>query len=65
MTKINLHVSAPTTRLPVAIFYSVGLVFGVLGMALLLWNLVRTLRGEALPGPSPPPRSEGKIATTE
>lgn len=65
ITKINLHVSAPTTRLPVAIFYSVGMVFGVLGMALLLWNLVRTLRGEALPGTQPLPADKGKVATTE
>lgn len=65
ITKINLHVSAPTTRLPVAIFYSVGIVFGVLGMALLLSNLVRTLRGEALPGAQPPTPDQGKIATNE
>ena len=65
ITKINLHVAAPTTRLPVAIFYSVGMAFGALGIALLLSNLVRTLRGEALSGTAPPAPDEGKIATTE
>jgi TRAP-type transport system small permease protein len=50
LTIINLQVRAPTTRWPVAIFYSVGVLFAVLTIALLLSNLARLLRGEELTG---------------
>ncbi len=49
VTRMNLHVAAPTTRLPVAIFYSAGLVFGALAIAVVLSKLLQTLRGEQRP----------------
>lgn len=44
--KINYEVSAPSTGLSVAWFYSAGIVFAVLALGLLLRDLYRVLTGQ-------------------
>lgn len=46
-TKINWDVSAPSSGASVAIFYASGIVFAVSAMVILLFDLVRLLRGRA------------------
>jgi TRAP-type transport system small permease protein len=43
--KLNLDVPAPVSGIPVAIFYSSGIVFGVSALVLLGWQLVRLAAG--------------------
>jgi TRAP-type transport system small permease protein len=45
-TLINLDVQAPATGLSVALFYGVGLVFGVSAGAIILYDLYRVLTGK-------------------
>jgi len=45
-TVINLDVKAPASGLPTAIFYGVGVVFGVSVIGILLYDLYRVLAGK-------------------
>jgi TRAP-type transport system small permease protein len=45
-TKINVGVTAPASGLSVALFYGVGLVFGVSAVVLLLHDLYRVASGK-------------------
>jgi len=44
--RINADVQAPVSGLPVALFYGAGLVFAVAACAILLWQMLRLLRGQ-------------------
>ncbi|OYV01237.1 MAG: C4-dicarboxylate ABC transporter permease [Burkholderiales bacterium PBB5] len=44
--RINADVQAPVSGLPVALFYGAGLVFAVGAGAILLWQMLRLLRGQ-------------------
>lgn len=46
-TLINLHVGAPSTGMSMALFYGAGLVFSVLSMGLILFQLLDNLRTPA------------------
>jgi TRAP-type transport system small permease protein len=46
-TIINIEDRAPATGLSMAIFYAVGVVFGVSAAVILLYDLVRVLTGQA------------------
>lgn len=45
-TRINLDSTAPSSGLPMAVFYAPGVVFGVCAAAILLAELFRLLRGK-------------------
>lgn len=42
---INIDVAAPATGVPMGVFYGAGVMFGVLGLIILLTNLGRALTG--------------------